>query len=86
MYVANVAKPNVDPYVVPRIRTPKVCPVTGTGEPGTGTATCANAAKPRTPLTTKTAFVRAVVRGMSDDRSDVAVSDMGFPSSDLSCG
>jgi hypothetical protein len=86
MYSAKVVTPKVDPYVVPRSRTPNVCPVTGTGDPGTGTAICANAAKPRTPLTTKTAFVRAVVRGISDDRSEVADNDMWFPSSDLSCG
>lgn len=53
-------KPKVDPYVVPRSRTPNVCPVTGTGEPGTGTAICAKAAKPRMPLTTKTAFVTVI--------------------------
>jgi len=86
MYKAKVVKPKLEPYVVPRISTPKVCPVTGTGDPGTGIATCANAAKPRTPLTTKTAFVRAVVRGIRDERSEVADNDMVFPSSDLSCG
>ena len=68
--------PKVDPYAVPSIRTPHVWPVTGTGEPGTGRAICAKAAKPRTPLTTSTAFVRAVDRGISVDRSEVADSDM----------
>jgi hypothetical protein len=86
MYNANVVTPKVDPYVVPRIKTPRVCPVTGTGEPGTGIAICAKAAIAKTPLTTKTAFERAVVRGIRDERSEVADSDIVFPSTDLSCG
>jgi hypothetical protein len=86
MYKANVVKPSVDPYVVPRMRTPNVCPVTGTGEPGTGIAICASAANPSTPPTTKTALDKAVVRGINDERSEVAESDIVFPSSGLSCG
>jgi hypothetical protein len=86
MYRAKVVTHKVEPYVVPRSNTPNVCPVTGTGDPGTGIAICAKAAKPRTPLTTKTACDRAVERGINEARSEVAENDMGNLSMNLSCG
>jgi hypothetical protein len=53
--------------------------VTGTGDPGTGTAICAKAAINNVPPTIKVAWVSAVLRGKTVARSDPVEIDIYFP-------
>jgi hypothetical protein len=62
--------------VVPTSRTPRVYPVTGTGEPGTGIDNWARAEMKNTPPTIKTALLSALARGRTRALSDVAGNDI----------
>ena len=77
-YIAKVVSPRPAPYVVPIRSTPKVCPVTGTGEPGTGIAICASTARKIVPPAIKVALVRAELRGNTCARRELAGNDMRF--------
>ena len=57
-------------------KTPRVCPVTGTGDPGTGIAICASNERNATPAITKPALVRTVLRGKTAVRSVVVAIDI----------
>lgn len=52
-YTARERKPRRAPSAVPTRSAAKVCPVTGTGEPGTGTAICAAMPVSAAPPTTR---------------------------------
>jgi hypothetical protein len=53
--------------------------VTGTGDPGTGTAICASAAINKVPPTINVAWVNAVLLGKTVARSDPVAIDIYFP-------
>ncbi len=64
MYKERVARPRFAPYAVPSNRTAKVCPVNGTGEPGSGKEIWAMSEIKATPARARALFTANVERAM----------------------
>src|SRR4028118_2148048 len=76
MYTACTATPRTGPRLAAVSTTARVCPVTGTGEPGTGTETWASRAVNSTPIATRTTF-RARTAGTRSARTNGRVGNAG---------
>ena len=53
---------------MPINKAPSVCPVTGTGDPGIGSAICAMIERKKTPPITRATFACVVLRAINTER------------------